>query len=112
MLVEERAKNERLRQIIRAMQRHRFGRRAESWPEEQLLLAIEEAEQDEAAENAAEETVPAVKAERTARRRTNRGALPVHLPRVEQVVDVESTVFRRASLTPWLGDQRPILTPL
>lgn len=91
MLVEERAENERLRQIIRAMQRHRFGRRAESWPEEQLLLAIEEAEQDEAAGHAAEEILPAVKAERTAKRRTNRGALPAHLPRVESVVDVDST---------------------
>lgn len=91
LLAEERAENERLRQIIRAMQRHRFGRRAESLPEDQLLLGIEEAEQVEAADHAVEETAPAVKAERTARRRTNRGALPAHLPRVETLVDVEST---------------------
>ena len=91
LLAEERAENERLRQIIRAMQRHRFGRRAESLPEDQLLLGIEEAEQVEAAKHAVEETAPAVKAERTARRRTNRGALPAHLPRVETLVDVEST---------------------
>ena len=49
MLAEERAENERLRQIILAMQRHRFGRRAESLPEDQLLLGLEEAEQVEAA---------------------------------------------------------------
>ena len=73
------------------MQRHRFGRRAESLPEDQLLLGIEEAEQVEAAAQAVEETAPTVKAERTARRRTNRGALPAHLPRVETLVDVEST---------------------
>jgi transposase len=91
LLAEERAENERLRQIIRAMQRHRFGRRAESLPEDQLLLGIEEAEQAEAAAQAVEETAPAVKAERTARRRRNRGALPAHLPRVETLVDVEST---------------------
>src|SRR5205823_3462967 len=30
MLLEERAESERLRQIIKALQRHRFGRRAES----------------------------------------------------------------------------------
>ena len=71
LLVEERAENERLRQIIKAMQRHRFGRRAESLPEDQLLLGIEEAEQIEAADQAVEETAPAVKAERTARRRTS-----------------------------------------
>ena len=33
MLLEERAESERLRQIIKALQRHRFGRRAESLPE-------------------------------------------------------------------------------
>jgi len=89
LLAEERAENERLRQIIRAMQRHRFGRRAESLPEDQLLLGIEEAEQIEAAAEAAEETAPTVKAERTARRRTNRGALPAHLPRVVTVIDLD-----------------------
>jgi transposase len=90
LLAEERAENERLRQIIRAMQRHRFGPRAESLPEDQLLLGLEEAEQIEAEGHAAEETAPAVRAERSARRRTNRGALPAHLPRVETVVDIES----------------------
>lgn len=32
LLAEERAENKRLRQIILAMQRYRFGRRAESLP--------------------------------------------------------------------------------
>ena len=41
--------SERLRQIIREFQRHRFGRRAESLPEDQLQLGLEEAEQVEAA---------------------------------------------------------------
>jgi transposase len=52
LLEEERAENERLRQIIKAMQRHRFGRRAESLPQDQLLLGLEEAEQTEAAGHA------------------------------------------------------------
>ena len=42
MLLEERAESERLRQIIKAFQRHRFGRRAESLSEDQLRLALEE----------------------------------------------------------------------
>ena len=93
LLEEERAENERLRQIIKALQRHRFGRRAESLPEDQLLLGLEEAEQVEAAGHAeAEESAPAAKATRTAKRRVNRGALPTHLPRVETLVDVASTV--------------------
>ena len=105
LLAEERAENERLRQIIKAMQRHRFGRRAESLPEDQLLLGLEEAEQVEAAGHATEESAPAVKAERTARRRANRGALPAHLPRVERVVDVESTVCPCCSGSlHWIGE--------
>ena len=66
MLLEERAESERLRQIIKALQRHRFGRRAESLPEDQLLLGLEEAEQVEAAGHAqAEEAAPAAKTART-----------------------------------------------
>src|SRR4051795_10418015 len=93
MLLEERAESERLRQIIKALQRHRFGRRAESLPEDQLLLGLEEAEQVEAAGHAqAEEAAPTEKTARSAQRRVNRGALPAHLPRVETLVDVASTV--------------------
>ncbi len=87
MLVAERHENERLRQIIKAMQRHRFGRRAETLPEDQLLLGLEEAEQIAASGEAQSEEVAPV--ERAARRRTNRGSLPPHLPRIEMVVDIE-----------------------
>lgn len=48
MLLAARAENERLRQIIKELQRYRFGRRAERLPEDQLLLGLEEAEQVEA----------------------------------------------------------------
>jgi transposase len=93
MLLAERAESERLRQIIKELQRHRFGRRAESLPEEQLQLGLEETEQVEAAGHAEnEEKVPVERTARAARRRANRGALPAHLPRVEMVVDVESTI--------------------
>src|SRR3712207_3978324 len=93
MLLAERAESERLRQIIKELQRHRFGRRAETLPEDQLLLALEEVEQVEAAGHAEiEEGRPAERTTRTAKRRTNRGALPMHLPRIETVVDVQSRI--------------------
>jgi transposase len=93
MLIAERMESERLRQIIREFQRHRFGRRSESLPEDQLQLALEDIEQEAAAGQAtSEQTNPAERKVRAARRRTNRGALPAHLPRVETVVDVTSTV--------------------
>ena len=89
MLAEERAENERLRQIIKELQRHRFGRRAESLPVDQLLLGLEEAEQIEAEGLAGEEATDPVKhADRVRKRRANRGSLPTHLPRIEQIIDV------------------------
>jgi transposase len=93
MLLAERAESERLRQMIKELQRHRFGRRAESLPEEQLQLGLEEAEQIEAAGHAETEgKIPAERKVRAAKRRANRGALPAHLPRIETLVDVESTI--------------------
>jgi transposase len=91
MLLAERAESERLRQIIRELQRHRFGRRAESLPEDQLQFALEEAEQIEAAGLAKSEGSSERKA-RAAKRRANRGALPTHLPRIETVIDVASPI--------------------
>ena len=91
MVLAERAESERLRLIIKELQRHRFGRRAETLPADQLLLGLEEAEQVEASGLAAgEEAASDARAARVAKRRTNRGALPAHLPRIESVIDVES----------------------
>ena len=93
MLIAERVENERLRQIIQELQRHRFGRRAESLPEDQLQLALEDAEQEAAAgQRRPSRRSRAERKARAARRRTNRGALPAHLPRVETVVDVAEHV--------------------
>jgi transposase len=90
MLIAERVRSERLVQIIKELQRHRFGRRAETLPEDQLLLALEEVEQTEAGAAAeAEEKSPAERATAAKKRRANRGALPPHLPRVETIVDIE-----------------------
>ena len=62
MLIAERVRNERLVQIIKELQRHRFGRRAETLPEDQMLLGLEEVEQSEA--GAAAETEAQSPAER------------------------------------------------
>ncbi len=90
MVLARDVENARLIQIIKELQRHRFGRRAETLPEDQLLLGLEEAEQIEAAgEEEAERSDLAARRERTAKRRTNRGALPPHLPRIETIVDID-----------------------
>src|ERR1700722_866077 len=90
MLLAERTRAERLEQIIKELQRHRFGRRAETLPEDQLLLGFEEIEQTTAGEEADHEAhSPAERAARATKRRTNRGSLPSHLPRIEMMVDVQ-----------------------
>ena len=91
MLIAERIRSERLVQILKDMQRHRFGRRAETLSADQLLLALEDVEQSEAETAAeAEAKSAARRAEGSRKRRANRGALPPHLPRIESIVDVES----------------------
>ena len=87
MVIAERERNARLVQIIKEMQRHRFGRRAETLPEDQMLLALEEVEQEEAA---AANAAPSTTAPRqVSARRTNRGSLPAHLPRIEVTIDID-----------------------
>ena len=80
----------RLMAIIKELQRHRFGRRAERIDPEQLALALEDLEQTLAAvEAAAEKAAKASsKPSATRKRNVNRGALPPHLPREEIVIDV------------------------
>src|SRR3954452_20791011 len=84
MLIAERVQNERLLQIIKEMQRHRFGRRAETLPEDHMLLGLEEVEQMHADVNAAtEQSAPIERDARITNRRMNRGLIPLHLPRIE-----------------------------
>ena len=90
MLLAERMQSERLRQIIKELQRHRFGRRAETLPEDQMLLGLEDVEQSDASDAAkADGSSPADRQARAHKRRTNRGSLPAHLPRIEIVVDLD-----------------------
>ena len=91
MVLAERERADRFAQIIKEMQRHRFGRRAETLPLDQMELGLEEVQQEEAAEAAREEKAdPVRRAAMAAERRTNRGALPTHLPRIETIIDVEA----------------------
>jgi transposase len=80
----------RLSAIVAAFKRALFGRRSEKLDPDQLELALEDAEQELAAQRAESDAGDAtLKAARSARR-ANRGALPAHLPRVEVVVEPES----------------------
>ena len=81
---------DRLRQLLRQLQRAQFGRRSEKLDPEQLLLALEDIEQAIAADEANDDKKDAVAAKaRSEKRRTNRGALPAHLPRVDVTIEPE-----------------------
>jgi transposase len=83
------AEVEKLRLLIRQLQRGRFGRRSERLDPDQLQLGLEDLEQTAAAAEAAQEEVAARSSTpRVSRvRRRNLGSLPEHLTRIE--IDVE-----------------------
>ena len=84
--------NDRLRHLLLRLKRMQFGARSERLPEEQLQLGLEDLEQAIAqGEAEGEKRDPALKHERTAKRRASRGALPARLPRVEVTLMPEDT---------------------
>src|SRR3712207_2964631 len=84
------AEIEKLRLLIRQLQRSQFGRRSERLDPDQLQLGLEDLEQTAAAAEAAQEAAARSSTARPPRaRRRNLGALPAHLPRVEVLVDVK-----------------------
>jgi transposase len=93
------SQNDRLRHLLRQLQRAQFGRRSKKLDPEQLRLAPEDIEHAIAANEADEDKKnPAAAEARTEKRRANRGALPAHLPRVgehtSQRLDVIPVQFR------------------
>jgi hypothetical protein len=95
-LIEERAQlagqNDRLRHLIRQLQRMQFGRRSEKLDPDQFNLALEDLELAVAESEAEQEKAdPALRKTRSEKRRAERGPLPEHLPRVEIIVEPEDT---------------------
>ena len=83
---------DRLRHLLRQLQRAQFGRRSEKLDPEQLLLALEDTEQAVAGNEAADDKKdPAAARTRGDKRRVNRGALPAHLPRLDVTITPEDT---------------------
>jgi hypothetical protein len=71
------SQNDRLRHLLRQLQRAQFGRRSEKLDGDQLGLALEDIEQVIAANEADDDKKDAVAARtRAEKRRANRGALP------------------------------------
>jgi len=88
------AEVEKLRLLIKQLQRAMYGRRSEKIDPDQLQLGLEDIEQSIAMAEAASEAAAAKPPEgerRAATVRRNRGNLPKHLPREEIVIAPQST---------------------
>ncbi|HME27238.1 MAG TPA: IS66 family transposase, partial [Acetobacteraceae bacterium] len=83
---------DRLRHLLRQLQRAQFGRRSEKLDPEQLLLALEDIEQAIAGNEADNDKKDPVAARaRVEKRRVNRGALPAYLPRTDVTIEPDDT---------------------
>jgi transposase len=83
---------DRLRHLLRQLQRAQFGPRSEKLDGDQLRLALEDIEQAIAGSEAeADKRDPVAAKARGEQRRTNRGGLPAHLPRVDVTVGPKDT---------------------
>jgi transposase len=86
-LSEAQAEIERLRLIVRKLQRSQFGRRAERLGDDQLLFGFEDLDADIAR---AEATLPSERGKtRACRSQTDRPSLPAHLTREDMRLDPE-----------------------
>lgn len=82
------AEIERLQSIVDVFMRHRFGARSEQLDPDQLQLGLEDAETALGQARAARDAATGHPSSNRPRN-TNRGSLPAHLERIEQVVDIE-----------------------
>ena len=86
---EARAEIERLRQMVKTLQRSQFGRRAEGLDPGQLQLGLEDLDSDVARLEAASPDTLVETGDRPAR--TRAFSLPDHLPREDVAVDTETS---------------------
>jgi transposase len=86
------SQNGRMQHLLQQLRRAQFGRSSEKLDPDQLQLAFEDIEQAIAATEAEDDKTSPVRAHaRAEKRRTNRGALPAHLPRVHVTVAPDDT---------------------
>lgn len=97
MLIASEARNqrkderiERLEKLVAAFRQAAFGRRSEKSDPDQFELALEDLETAIATIHAEEDADDRAAKRPSRPRATNRGSLPTHLPRIEEVIEPES----------------------
>src|SRR6056297_4144068 len=93
MIVAQSAQNARLEALVAAFRQALFGRKSEKVDPDQFELALEDIEAGIAQAEAEGEANPLVTPMQTSTpRKVNRGSLPKHLPRIEDVIEPDSTL--------------------
>ncbi len=87
--VEAQAEIDRLRQIVKMLQRNRFGRRSERLDGDQLQLGLEDLDADIARAEAALLPETPDKEQKPRRATDDRPSLPDHLPREDVTLDID-----------------------
>ena len=81
-----------LEKLVADYNRAMFGARSEKACPEQYELALEDIEAAQEVVHAEDEADDRQVSGKPRPRKTNRGALPKHLPRIEEVIEPESTI--------------------
>ena len=92
LLIDKDDRIERLEKLLADFKRALFGSKSERLSLDQYELALEDIEVAIAVVEAEDENDEHVHSKPKAPRKTNRGALPKHLPRVEEVIEPESII--------------------
>lgn len=93
IILAQQEQNARLEALVAAFRQAMFGRKSEKIDPNQFELALEDIETAIAQVEAEGEANPLVTPTRTSTpRKANRGSLPKHLPRIEEVIEPESTL--------------------
>ena len=93
IILAQQEQNTRLEALVAAFRQALFGRKSEKIDPDQFELALEDIETAIARVEAKGEANPLVTPTQTSKpRKVNRGALPKHLPRIEEVIEPESTL--------------------
>ncbi len=94
---EAQAEIDRLRHIIKSLQRNRFGRRSERLNDDQLRLGLEDLDADIA--RAASGLPPEApgKEQKPERASCERPSLPDHLPREDVTLDIDAAIWTNFS---------------
>ena len=83
---------DQLERLVADFKHALFGARSEKTDPEQFELALEDIETAMAVVHAEDEAIDSITSRAVKPRNTNRGSLPKHLPRIEEVIEPEQTL--------------------